>query len=150
MKYTPQEKTDYADSMARIYRVLDKKIRFDILNILRNEGPMPFAFISDALGIDRAKLAYHMRILKNAKLVHNYYDKMENVKNHSFYKLSDLGRWVLTHDLQLVEESRRFLTDKLETVENNDRKSVELKNVADIKVINDPRIKYKSYRVIIR
>jgi predicted transcriptional regulator len=124
MKYTPQEKTMSTESMAVIYRVLDKKIRFDILNTLRNEGPMPFNFISDTLQIDRAKLAYHIRILKNANLVYNYYDKMENVKNHSFYKLTDLARWILNNDMRLVSEASRYQPEKAENAEEKEKHGV--------------------------
>jgi DNA-binding Lrp family transcriptional regulator len=150
MKYAPCENTNISDSMARIYRVLDKKIRYDLLNILRNEGPMPFNFISEALEIDRAKMAYHIRILKEVNLIENYYDKMENVKNHSFYRLTGLGQWILTHDLRLLEESKRFSSDRVEQNDVENEQPIKAEDINGIKIIEDPRIRQVIYKVRVK
>jgi predicted transcriptional regulator len=71
---------------------LAHKIRRSIFSLLLEHPSLSFNQIMNTLTIERASLAYHLGILRKAKLINNFYDKREGVKDHSFYEVSTFGK----------------------------------------------------------
>jgi len=120
------------------------------MNLLKYSGPMPFNFISQKLNVERSKLAYHIRVLKNADLIQNYYEKQENMKNHSFYRLTELGMWVLSNDLELSVESRLYKKITSKTKKDSEQSDKENLENEKEEVVKDPRIRYETYRITVK
>lgn len=101
---------DSDSSIARIFSLLNQPIRKQVLAILHESGPISFKSLTERLGIERAALAYHLRILRRAGLCENFYDRLEDSQAHSFYRLTAFSKWLISHDLKLTMESQLFRT----------------------------------------
>ena len=95
-------------SISGIFKIIDHGMRRQILEILSREKAVSFKSITGLLGVEKAALAYHLRILKKAGLIENFYDRIEDSRSHSYYKLTAFSNWLITHDLKLSMESQLF------------------------------------------
>lgn len=69
---------------AQIYRILANPKRLEILNILREYGPLPVSELREGLNISKANLSQHLSILRTAGLIQNVSD------DHAIsYKITD-------------------------------------------------------------
>jgi predicted transcriptional regulator len=154
-------------SIAATYKQLDHPRRKDIINILYNFGPQAFRIIGERLEIDRAALAYHLKILRNANLIENFYDNITDSKSYSYYRLTDYARWLLNNDLNLSLESQQYrpperLSDVNAEVDVTDENSDQINHAVpiiassdtkasiieeDFKVVKDPRVRYSKYKI---
>ncbi|UCH89578.1 MAG: helix-turn-helix transcriptional regulator [Thermoplasmata archaeon] len=170
MDYTQNNQIYQEHSIAHLYRQLDQPIRRKIINILQASGPQSFKMLSETLEMDRAALAYHLRVLKSANLVENYYENQSGSKTYSYYKLSDFSRWLLNHDMNLSLESMKYrpatqepLSDHSsygETVRTAPKKALQVSvpqaeddsELVDqaFEIRKDPRVKYSTYRIKIK
>lgn len=170
--------TSNKGSFAYIYKMLHHEIRNNIVAELNSEDMLSFNVISERLRVDRAALAYHLRLLKQVGLIENFYHKREGSKNHSYYRLTSFARWLLSRDMNLSLESEHFQIPLEADVKPGDlsvnpkssririsgeespeipEKEIDKEKVGEVttglennvKIIIDPRIKYRSYRVIL-
>ena len=103
-----QNTPDQHPSISGIFKIIDHGLRRQILEILSREKAVSFKSLTRLIGVEKAALAYHLRILKKAGLIENFYDRIENSRSHSYYKLTAFSNWLITHDLKLSMESQLF------------------------------------------
>jgi DNA-binding transcriptional ArsR family regulator len=94
--------------IAQVYKIIGEPTRNKIISTLNIRGAMTFKSICESLDLDRGRTAYHLKLLENAGLIENYYDKIKGTRGHSFYTLTALGRWLLNRDIQLNMESKYY------------------------------------------
>lgn len=82
------------DIIERDLGIIGNDIRFKILKFLYNSnGKINFNQISEKLGIDRSKLAYHLPILRESNLIINESSIEQRAgKKFSFYSISPKGK----------------------------------------------------------
>jgi DNA-binding transcriptional ArsR family regulator len=167
MDISTQNKGYRQPSIAATYKQLDHPRRKDIINILYNYGPQAFRIIGERLEIDRAALAYHLRILRNANLIENFYDNIKDSKSYSYYRLTDYARWLLNNDLSLSLESQQYhplerssdvsveedvidekgdqIAHVVPNITSSDKRASIIEE--DFKVVKDPRVRYSKYKI---
>jgi hypothetical protein len=85
------------------------------------------------INIERASLAYHIKILTNAGLINNFYDKRLGVKDHSYYEISAFGKNISQELFEKVEHGM-----KLEQFT-----TINFRNVEKFAIVNEPGVKGK-------
>jgi DNA-binding transcriptional ArsR family regulator len=65
--------------------------RLDILLMLSENGEMAFSDIQQKMHMTSGNLTYHLQPLRDSALVENFFKKVANVDNHSFYRATEFG-----------------------------------------------------------
>ena len=138
-------------SIAHLYKLFDQEVRRKIMELLQTSGSLSFKDISRILDLDRAALAYHLKILKEAELVVNYYDNKKDTSSYSYYMLTEFARLLISNAFQLFKESSHYISSDLNQHEDggfDDRK----KELADevFRIIKDPRVRFSNYRIYLK
>lgn len=87
---------------------LAHKTRREIFELLLDNPSLSFNQIMKIMNIGRASLAYHLKILANAGLINNFYDKRQGVKDHSYYEISAFGKNISQELFEKVEHSMKL------------------------------------------
>ena len=131
---------------------------------------MTFIDLCGFLNLDRANLAYHIRLLKKGGLVENYYKNLEGSRSYSHYRLTQYARWLITHNINMTLESQHYqriseekkgsLAASAEITEQSSRKGPQTKIEAykgdqasseePIKIKTDPRVRYYDYKIYLK
>jgi len=109
----PQKFVDMAEALAH-------KTRRLIFELLLDNPSLSFNQIMKKINIERASLAYHLRILSKAGLINNFYDKRQGIKDHSYYEISAFGKNISKELFEKVEhkmELEQFNTINFRNVE---------------------------------
>jgi predicted transcriptional regulator len=150
--------------------LLDSPVRKNIVNLLFSLGSASFKSLSTKLELDRAGLAYHIRLLKNAGLIDNFYSNRENTRSYSYYRLTEFARWLLTHDVTMTLESQQYLQQVLDKEGKEegprDKKEQMSKKISakkkgsftdsfgtdpeQVKIKKDPRVRYHNYKIYLK
>jgi predicted transcriptional regulator len=117
---------------------LRNPIRLSIFQRLANKNNCSFNELRHYLNISRPKLAYHLQILMKNNIITNFYDKIDGVKDHSYYDLTTFGRELLSD----LSSPIQMENPNSHTQENmiNDDKNLEAFN--NFRTIN--KIEYRS------
>jgi predicted transcriptional regulator len=170
MENEPNQNPYQNQSLAHTFSQLNQPIRRKIIKLLATTPRLSFKEISERLELDRAALAYHLRLLRNAALIDNFYENQEGSKQYSYYKLTEFARWLLNHDLNLSLESQRYQphkqpeeslsldenrleeTDSVITSGTGSKNETSQESILDepFEVKKDPRVRYRSYRITLK
>jgi DNA-binding transcriptional ArsR family regulator len=80
----------------RIYKAVSNETRLAILLAFIDRNPsMSFTQLKQIFSLTPAVLKYHLEVLQKAGLIKNVYRKVTNVKDYSYYELTDEGKRTL-------------------------------------------------------
>jgi predicted transcriptional regulator len=119
--------TKLPSKVVNMAEALANKTRRHIFELLLDSPSLSFNQIMKIMNIDRAALAYHLKILKKAELINNFYDKRQNIKDHSYYEISEFGKRISEVLLEKVDK-----TMKLEQYN-----TISFRNVSKVNIISD-------------
>lgn len=84
------------DKRLEIYAALLHDSRLDILRKLDDNNPsMSYTELKKTFNMNPNTLRYHLKVLREAGLVSNTYEKRGSKSEYSFYSNTDLGKRVL-------------------------------------------------------
>ncbi len=89
------------------FKALANETRVAILLDLVESGEKTFSELKQRQGLDASSMTNHLKALMEGALVRNYYKKIPNEHQHSFYDATNFGREMLTTVAEVV--SRYFM-----------------------------------------
>lgn len=96
-------------------KALCNENRQGILIYLLKNGSKSFIEISKGLKIPKNNLSHHIKVLMRYALIYNFYDRNEFADKYSFYKISKLGKTVISNLFNLMiplkSDKEEFLFD---------------------------------------
>ena len=117
----------------KMSEALANKTRRDIFELLLESPSLSFNQIMKTMNIERASLAYHLKMLTKADLINNFYDKRPDIKDHSYYEISNFGKSV-----------SELLVEKIDkTMELEQFKTVNFRNVSKTNIFTEGTKKRK-------
>lgn len=90
---------------------LSDEKRQSILIYLLREGPKSFIDICNEFNISKSNLSHHLKVLVRYGLLYNYYNKNEFNDKYSFYKISNLGKYIITMLKGMFKPLKPILTE---------------------------------------
>ena len=84
-----------------LLKALYDENRQGILIYLLKNGSKSFIKISKDLKIPKNNLSHHIKVLMQYALIYNFYNRNKFVDKYSFYKISKLGKTVITNLINL-------------------------------------------------
>ena len=139
----PQKFVNMAEALAH-------KTRREIFELLLDKPSLSFNQIMKIMNIERASLAYHLKILTNAGLINNFYDKRQGVKDHSYYEISAFGKNISQNLFEKVEHGMELEQFNTINFRNVEKVSIDTQPGVKTKVRNEKEIEEPSEIVIIQ
>lgn len=78
-----------------VLNVVKSKFRFTLGNYLIDEGPVSFTEIVEMSGKSKSTIYSHLKRMKAAEFIENFYEKREDTNNYSYYRITPLGKKII-------------------------------------------------------
>ena len=96
MKFT----NEIPDDFIEILKNLSNKMKYCLLLVMIDNDKLSFSEIKKFLGKTNGTIAIYLKNLETSGLIENFYKKIENVQEYSFYRITDMGKSHVTNAYQ--------------------------------------------------
>jgi len=86
------KKLSFPPVLSRALDALGQENRRKIIQYIVKQGKISFSDLIKFTGLKSSTLTFHLRELMKASLINNFYVKLEEKRNYSYYELTSFGK----------------------------------------------------------